>query len=90
MNRLALTIKITAVVSRVIEINTEAKVSELKEAIQSASNNDFPASRQRLVHGGTVLTNERTLESYGIKNGHTIHLIIKAEPKTVIVVKETQ
>ncbi|CAL5874316.1 uncharacterized protein PFLUO_LOCUS8612 [Penicillium psychrofluorescens] len=53
-------------------------VSELKEKLSSSEYADTPAERQRLIYSGRVLKDSETLESYKIKDGHTIHLVKSA------------
>lgn len=53
-------------------------VSELKEKLSSSEYADTPAERQRLIYSGRVLKDNETLESYKIKDGHTIHLVKSA------------
>lgn len=53
-------------------------VSELKEKLSSSEYADTPAERQRLIYSGRVLKDNETLETYKIKDGHTIHLVKSA------------
>ncbi|KAJ5905064.1 Ubiquitin domain-containing protein DSK2 [Penicillium subrubescens] len=53
-------------------------VSELKEKLSGSEYADTPAERQRLIYSGRVLKDNETLESYKIKDGHTIHLVKSA------------
>lgn len=53
-------------------------VSELKQKLSSAEYADTPADRQRLIYSGRVLKDNETLETYKIKDGHTIHLVKSA------------
>jgi hypothetical protein len=53
-------------------------VSELKQKLSSSEYADTPADRQRLIYSGRVLKDNETLESYKIKDGHTIHLVKSA------------
>jgi len=48
-------------------------VAELKVLVERASG--MPASRQRLVFGGTQLEDGRTVGSYGIGTKHTVHCV---------------
>lgn len=53
-------------------------VSELKQKLSSSEYADTPADRQRLIYSGRVLKDNETLETYKIKDGHTIHLVKSA------------
>lgn len=53
-------------------------VSELKQKLSSSELADTPADRQRLIYSGRVLKDNETLETYKIKDGHTIHLVKSA------------
>ncbi|KAJ5174270.1 Ubiquitin domain-containing protein DSK2 [Penicillium canariense] len=53
-------------------------VSELKEKLSSPEYADTPSDRQRLIYSGRVLKDSETLETYKIKDGHTIHLVKSA------------
>lgn len=53
-------------------------VSDLKQKLSSAEYADTPAERQRLIYSGRVLKDNETLETYKIKDGHTIHLVKSA------------
>ena len=51
-----------------------ANVLQLKQAV-AASANATPVEQQRLIFSGRVLKDTDTLESAGIKEGHTVHLV---------------
>ncbi|CAG7983209.1 unnamed protein product [Penicillium nalgiovense] len=53
-------------------------VSDLKQKLSSPEYADTPAERQRLIYSGRVLKDTETLETYKIKDGHTIHLVKSA------------
>ena len=53
-------------------------VSDLKQKLSTPENADTPAERQRLIYSGRVLKDTETLETYKIKDGHTIHLVKSA------------
>ncbi|KAL4953858.1 hypothetical protein BDW69DRAFT_148985 [Aspergillus filifer] len=53
-------------------------VSELKEKLASSEYADTAVERQRLIYSGRVLKDNDTLETYKIKDGHTIHLVKSA------------
>ena len=50
-------------------------VADLKEKLASSDYADIPAERQRLIYSGRVLKDADTLNSYKIKDGHTVHLV---------------
>ncbi|KAJ5391168.1 hypothetical protein N7509_006658 [Penicillium cosmopolitanum] len=59
-------------------------VSDLKQKLETAEpdksdksddSKSIPADRQRLIYSGRILKDNETLESYKIKDGHTIHLV---------------
>lgn len=75
---LKLTVKVSATLSYTVELDDTATVRHLKESVQLQM--DVPVANQRLVYTGCVLTNEKTLESYQMKTGQMVHLILlKAE-----------
>ncbi|KAJ5272970.1 Ubiquitin-like protein DskB [Penicillium angulare] len=53
-------------------------VSDLKQKLSSSEYADTPADRQRLIYSGRVLKDTETLDTYKIKDGHTIHLVKSA------------
>ncbi|KAJ5733567.1 hypothetical protein N7493_002353 [Penicillium malachiteum] len=53
-------------------------VLDLKQKLSTAEYADTPADRQRLIYSGRVLKDNETLETYKIKDGHTIHLVKSA------------
>lgn len=53
-------------------------ISDLKQKLSSSEYADTPAERQRLIYSGRVLKDNETLETYKIKDGHTIHLVKSA------------
>lgn len=61
-----------------LTLPTTTPVSELKQKLSTAEYADTPADRQRLIYSGRVLKDNETLESYKIKDGHTIHLVKSA------------
>lgn len=54
-------------------------VSDLKQKLSTSEYADTPAERQRLIYSGRVLKDNETLETYKIKDGHTIHLVKSAQ-----------
>ena len=53
-------------------------VSDLKQELSRPKNADIPAECQQLVYSGSVLKDTDTLETYNIKDSHTIHLVKSA------------
>ncbi|KAH0793607.1 ubiquitin domain containing protein family [Histomonas meleagridis] len=62
-----------------IEINDNATVKDLKDAIQNSKGID--PKTLRLIYSGKVLADSSELKSYGIQDGHTVHMFV-AKPKT--------
>mmetsp|Transcript_8005 Transcript_8005/g.12847 ORF Transcript_8005/g.12847 Transcript_8005/m.12847 type:complete len:988 (-) Transcript_8005:666-3629(-) len=64
--------------SRTFRIRTskDATVADLKRLIANEAN--VPDGQQRLIFQGKVLRNEHTLGSYGIEDGHSVHLVGRA------------
>ncbi|XP_055677725.1 ubiquitin-like protein 4A [Lutzomyia longipalpis] len=63
-----------------IEISEEGTVQELKMKIAEEMN--IPVSHQKLLRTGFTLANNRTLDSYGIKDGTKLVLLTK-KPDTL-------
>lgn len=51
----------------------DVTVLELKEACAAAK--EIPVEQQRLIFGGHVLRDPRTLQSYSIEDGYAVHLV---------------
>ncbi|KAI9805808.1 MAG: hypothetical protein M1825_000422 [Sarcosagium campestre] len=62
----------------VLTLPSSVTVLELKTKLAGSEYADLPADRQRLIYSGRVLKDAETLESYKIKDGHTIHLVRSA------------
>lgn len=63
-----------------LSLPSTSLVSALKLAIFEASP-EFPIDQQRLIYSGRVLKDEDALvDKYGLKDGHTIHLVKGAKP----------
>jgi len=60
------------------EVDLSITVQEMKVIIEKETG--IAPDHQRLIYSGQVMTNERTLESYSIKSGHTMHLVAR-KPK---------
>ena len=56
-------------------------VLDLKNKLAGTDYADLPADRQRLIYSGRVLKDSETLESYKIKDGHTVHMV-RSAPST--------
>uniref|UniRef100_A0A1L8DT39 Putative ubiquitin n=1 Tax=Nyssomyia neivai TaxID=330878 RepID=A0A1L8DT39_9DIPT len=63
-----------------IEISEQSTVQELKLKISETMN--IPVSHQKLLRTGFTLANNRTLDSYGIKDGTKLVLLTK-KPDTL-------
>ena len=57
-----------------LKVDSAITVEDLKQQI-ATENGDFPADQQRLIYSGRVLKDNETVEKYGLKDGHTIHLV---------------
>eukprot|EP00216_Chloropicon_sp_CCMP2111_P006781 CAMPEP_0198239698 /NCGR_PEP_ID=MMETSP1446-20131203/5041_1 /TAXON_ID=1461542 ORGANISM="Unidentified sp, Strain CCMP2111" /NCGR_SAMPLE_ID=MMETSP1446 /ASSEMBLY_ACC=CAM_ASM_001112 /LENGTH=572 /DNA_ID=CAMNT_0043922333 /DNA_START=274 /DNA_END=1992 /DNA_ORIENTATION=+ len=59
-----------------VEVEAGMTVVALKEKLSGeAAMGHVEPERQRLIYQGHVLKDEKTLESYGIKPDHTVHLV---------------
>ena len=58
-----------------VEAELTCKVLDFKELISAKV--DVPAAQQRLIYSGKVLKDPETLESYNLKEGHTVHILEK-------------
>ena len=58
-----------------LQVPLTMTVSELKEKLSSEDYANLPVDRQRLIYSGRVLKDPDTLDSYKIKEGHTVHLV---------------
>ncbi|OWF54142.1 ubiquilin-1-like [Mizuhopecten yessoensis] len=59
-----------------IEINTETSVKEFREIV--AKQFSAPCEQLCLIFAGKILKDTDTLEQHGIKDGLTVHLVIKS------------
>ena len=57
-----------------VEIGNETTVVDLKNKI--ASIRSVEASKIRLIYSGKILADNQTLASYGIADGHSIHMVV--------------
>lgn len=74
MSEININIKGPSDLKLTLKVDTNQNVEQLKEQI-AAENADFPADQQRLIYSGRVLKNEEPISKYGLKDGHTIHLV---------------
>lgn len=51
----------------------DSTVGEFKTLV--AQNCDTPANQQRLIYKGRILKDDQTLDSYGLQDEHTVHLV---------------
>ena len=58
-----------------LQVPLSMSVSELKEKLSAEDYANLPVDRQRLIYSGRVLKDPDTLDSYKIKEGHTVHLV---------------
>ncbi|SGZ49223.1 CIC11C00000002210 [Sungouiella intermedia] len=63
-----------------VSVDTSSSIEDLKVIISAEA--DVPPERQRLIYSGKVLKDSETVASYKIQDGHTIHLVKSAAPKT--------
>lgn len=73
MSDFTITIKMIGDAKHQITVNPSMTVLQLKEKI--ASDLDVSVDRQRLIFSGKVLKDNDKLETYNIKEGHSIHLV---------------
>eukprot|EP00249_Psilotum_nudum_P017664 c26431_g2_i1 orf=378-2036(+) len=56
-----------------VEVDLGVTVLMFKSILSEKS--DIPADQQRLIYKGRVLKDDSSLESYGLQNDHTVHLV---------------
>jgi len=58
-------------------------IKDLKEAVASKSNNEFPVESQRLIYAGKILTDEACVKDYSIdpEKGFVVVMSCKPKPK---------
>merc|ERR1711962_1986030 len=58
-------------------------IKDLKEAVASKSNNEFPVESQRLIYAGKILTDEACVKDYTIdpEKGFVVVMSCKPKPK---------
>ncbi|KAL8476545.1 hypothetical protein ACS0TY_029011 [Phlomoides rotata] len=59
------------------QLDVQAKLNLSVESFKSilAHRCEIPAHQQRLIYKGRILKDDQTLQSYGIEDDHTIHLV---------------
>ncbi len=57
------------------KLSNNSLVIKLKEMIQTKQ--DISINRQRLIHSGRQLEDDKTLREYGIQNDNTLHLVLR-------------
>eukprot|EP01119_Soliformovum_irregulare_P003867 TRINITY_DN14915_c0_g1_i1.p1 TRINITY_DN14915_c0_g1~~TRINITY_DN14915_c0_g1_i1.p1 ORF type:complete len:495 (-),score=109.43 TRINITY_DN14915_c0_g1_i1:61-1545(-) len=70
---LHLTIKFSNGTNLVIDADETITIGEFKRMLAEKAN--IPAEQQRLIYSGNVLKDDRTIQSYAIKDGHAVHLV---------------
>ncbi|BFY97203.1 hypothetical protein BsWGS_00243 [Bradybaena similaris] len=63
-----------------VQVKEGASVRELKEEIHKKFN--APVEQLCIIFAGKIIKDEETLEQHGIKNGLTVHLVIKSVNRT--------
>lgn len=58
-----------------VEVSDSATVADLKAAIEQ-TNSDCPAGSLRLIYSGKILADANTLESYNVKDGNSVHMVV--------------
>lgn len=75
--RLSLNVRTLDQMTYPISISSEASVPQLKEAVEMKTGIGF--ARQRLIFRGKVLKNDQDIRAYALEDGHTLHLVVRAE-----------
>ena len=73
MSEITIHIKCSNADKATVKIETTATVLELKEKVNEQLN-VLPA-QQRLIYKGRVLKDDATIDSYGVENEHTVHMV---------------
>eukprot|EP01126_Amoeba_proteus_P055219 TRINITY_DN6837_c0_g1_i5.p1 TRINITY_DN6837_c0_g1~~TRINITY_DN6837_c0_g1_i5.p1 ORF type:complete len:389 (+),score=103.45 TRINITY_DN6837_c0_g1_i5:191-1357(+) len=74
----SLNVKYGSSQSYTINVELSWTVAEVKKTLETVST--ISSDLQRLIYAGQVMNNERTLESYNVKDGHTVHLVCRKPP----------
>lgn len=75
--RISLNIRTLDQKNYLVSILSDASVPQLKEMV--ASKTGIVIGRQRLIFRGKVLKNDQNIAQYALKDGHTLHLVTRAE-----------
>lgn len=69
-------IKVKTLTGKLIEIDIEPTdtIMRIKERVEEKEG--IPPPQQRLIFGGRALADENTAESYNIKAGSSLHLVL--------------
>lgn len=69
-------IKVKTLTGKITEIDIEPNdtIMRIKERVEEKEG--VPPPQQRLIFGGKALSDEQTAESYGIKAGSVLHLVL--------------
>ncbi|XP_033219377.1 ubiquitin-like protein 7 [Belonocnema kinseyi] len=67
------------------DINLKNKVEELRN--EAAGKTNLPKDSFELIYCGCILEDDATLESCGLKNGATVHILKKNAPETPVPAK---
>ena len=59
-----------------VSIEPSDSVLKLKEIIKTQSGGNIEVQDQRLIYSGKVLKDDQSIEQTGLKEGHTIHLVV--------------
>lgn len=71
--QLAILIKPSRGEKKTVNVSPSTTVAELK--IKLSELYDIPSSNQRLIYSGRILKDDQRLDLYGIKTGHSLHLV---------------
>nr|GLL19088.1 ubiquitin domain-containing protein DSK2b-like isoform X1 [Ipomoea trifida] len=63
-----------------VQATLDSSVGSFKSLL--AQHCDIPSEQQRLIYKGRILKDEQTLDSYGLKADHTVHLVRGFAPAT--------
>ncbi|XP_055356324.1 ubiquilin-1-like [Paramacrobiotus metropolitanus] len=58
-----------------VEVDPNSTVKTVREAVSAVF--EQPFERLCLVYGGKIMKDEDTLQSYGVRNHHSIHLVVR-------------
>ncbi|KAM7261072.1 hypothetical protein ACFE04_026547 [Oxalis oulophora] len=63
-----------------VKVNLESTVDAFKAIL--ADKCDVPANQQRLIYKGRILKDDQSLQTYGLEEDHTVHLVRSFSPPT--------